>query len=306
MTFDRPAWLLAGIAGVVVFTLLYRWFSLRKTSRDLAYSNVAFFITATKPRPWIPGALTLLWILSLGGIALALGGPHLVLPVPARDGSVFICIDTSGSMASTDIVPTRAAAANAAARTFIAASPPGTKIGIIAFSGAAGIVQPLSADHEAVSQSLDQVPLPNGATAIGDALQLAARNLPPKGNSVIILITDGVNNAGADPGEIAQYLGAHHIPIYTIGIGTNSGEIIPGTNQEATIDEDALRSYAQASGGAYARVETASQLRDALGRLGRMTTIERKHVDASLEFAISGALGMVVAFFAGFGLGRYP
>jgi Ca-activated chloride channel family protein len=306
MSFDRPGWLLAGIAGVVVFTLLYRWFSLRKTSRDLAYSNLAFFVAATKPRPWIPAVLTLLWILSLGGIALALGGPHLVLPVPARDGSVFICIDTSGSMASTDIVPTRAAAANAAARTFIAASPAGTKIGIIAFAGAAGIVQPLSADHEAVSQSLDQVPLPNGATAIGDALQLAARNLPPKGNRVIILITDGVNNAGADPNEIAQYLGAHHIPIYTIGIGTNSGEIIPGTNQEATIDEDALRSYAQASGGAYARVETASQLRDALGRLGRITTLERKHVDASLEFAIAGALGMIVAFFAGFGLGRYP
>ena len=158
MSFDRPGWLLAGIAGVVVFTLLYRWFSLRKTSRDLAYSNVAFFVAATKPRPWIPAVLTLLWILSLGGIALALGGPHLVLPVPARDGSVFICIDTSGSMASTDIVPTRAEAANAAARTFIAASPAGTKIGIIAFSGAAGIVQPLSADHEAVSQSLDQVP----------------------------------------------------------------------------------------------------------------------------------------------------
>ena len=131
------------------------------------------------------------------------------------------------------------------------------------------------------------MPYPNGATAIGDALQLAARNLPPKGNRVIILITDGVNNAGADPSEIAQYLGAHHIPIFTIGIGTNSGEIIPGTNQEATIDEDALRSYAQASGGAYARVESASQLRDALGRLGRITTLERKHVDASLEFAIA-------------------
>jgi Ca-activated chloride channel family protein len=306
MSFDRPGWLVAGIAGIVVFTLLYRWFSRRKTSRDLAYSNVAFFVAATKPRPWIPAALTLLWILSLGGIALALGGPHLVLPVPARDGSVFICIDTSGSMASTDIVPTRADAAKSAARTFITASPAGTKIGIVAFSGAAGIVQPLSADHEAVSQSLDQVPLPNGATAIGDALQLAARNLPPKGNRVIILITDGVNNAGADPTEIAQYLGAHHIPIYTIGIGTNSGEIIPGTNQEATIDEDALRSYAQLSGGAYARVETASQLRDALGRLGRLTTLERKHIDASLEFAIAGALGMIVAFFAGFGLGRYP
>lgn len=306
MTFDRPGWLLAGVAGVAFFALLYAWFSRRRTARDLAYSNVAFFLAAAKPRRWIPRVLAAFWIASLGGVALALGGPHLVLPVPARDGSVFICIDTSGSMASTDILPTRADAAKAAARTFIAASPAGTKIGIIAFSGAAGIVQPLSADHEAVAQSLDQVPLPNGATAIGDALQLAARNLPPRGHRVIILITDGVNNAGADPAEVAQWLGAHHIPVYTIGIGTNSGEIIPGTDQEATIDEDALRSYAKASGGAYARVESASQLRDALGRLGAITTVERKQVDASLGFAIAGALGMIAVFFLGFGLGRYP
>jgi Ca-activated chloride channel family protein len=306
MTFDRPSWLLAGIAGIVVFGLLYAWFARRKSASDLAYTNVAFFLAATKPRPWVPATLAVLWVLSLGGVALALGGPHLTLPVPARDGSVYICIDTSGSMASTDIDPTRAAAALAAARTFIAASPPGTKIGIIAFAGEAGIVQALSADHEAVSQSLDQVPLPNGATAIGDALRLAARNLPPQGHRVVVLITDGVNNAGVDPTEVAQWLGAHHIPVYTIGIGTNSGEIIPGTNQEATIDEDALRSYAAASGGAYARVESASQLRDALAQLGRITTLERKHVDASLGFAIAGAFGMIVAFFAGFGLGRYP
>jgi Ca-activated chloride channel family protein len=306
MTFDRPGWLLAGVAGLVLFALLYRWIARRKTASDLAYSNVDFFVAAAKPRRWIPAALALLWIGSLGGVALALGGPHLVMPVPARDGSVFICIDTSGSMASTDIVPTRADAAKAAARTFIQAAPAGTKIGIISFSGTAGVVQPLSADHAAVAQALDQVPLPDGATAIGDALQLAARDLPPRGHRVVILITDGVNNAGVDPSEVAGWLGAHHIPVYTIGIGTNSGEIIPGTNEEATIDEDALRSYAQISGGAYARVESASQLREALARLGNVTTLERKQIDASLGFAIAGALGMIVAFFAGFGLGRYP
>jgi Ca-activated chloride channel family protein len=306
MTFDRPGLLLAGIIGVVLFVLFYRMFAQRKTASDLAYSNVDFFLAAAKPRPWIPATLTVLWVISLTGIALALGGPHLVLPVPSRDGSVFIAIDTSGSMASTDIVPTRAEAAKSAARTFIAASPSGTKIGIIAFAGAAGIVQPLSADHDAVSASLDQVPIPNGATAIGDALSLAARSLPDHGHRVIILITDGVNNAGTDPTEVAQWLGAHHIPIYTIGIGTNSGEIIPGTNQEATIDEDALRSYAQISGGAYARVESASELRDALARLGAVTSMETKKIDGSLFFAIGGALGMLIAFFAGFGLGRYP
>jgi Ca-activated chloride channel homolog len=209
-------------------------------------------------------------------------------------------------MASTDVFPTRAQAAKAAARAFINESPAGTKIGIISFAGAASVVAPLSSDHQAVTNALDDVPLPNGATAIGDAFKLAAQMLPPTGHRVVILITDGVNNSGTDPTEMAQWLGAHHIPVYTVGIGTPNGGLIPGTDEEATIDEDALRGYAEASGGAYARAENATQLRDALARLGRVTSLQRKQVNASLGFAVAGALGMLAAFLAGFGLGRYP
>ncbi len=306
MSIDHPVRLALGIAGVVVFALIYAWLQRRVTARDLAYSNVVFFIEAARPRKWVPRALQALWIVALAGVVLGASGPHLTLLVPARDGSVFICIDTSGSMASTDVLPTRSQAAKAAAQAFVEESPRGTRIGIISFAGAASVVAPLSADHVAVTAALDDVPLPNGATAIGDALQLAAQMLPTRGHRVVILITDGVNNAGADPAEIARWLGAHHIPVYTIGIGTAAGGLIPGTNQEATIDEDALRGYAAASGGAYARVENATQLRDALARLGRLTSLQRRPVDASLGFTVAGALGMLAAFLAGFGLGRYP
>jgi Ca-activated chloride channel homolog len=306
MTIDHPLRLFVGLAIVVAFAFLYARLSRRATARDLAYSNIAFFQAAVKPRTWIPRALQWLWIVALATVALGVSGPHLTLPALVRDGSVFICIDTSGSMASTDVTPTRAGAAKAAAQAFVAETPPGTKVGIIAFSGNASVVQPLSADHQQVIASLDQVPLPNGATAIGDALQLAAQNLPPRGHRVVILITDGVNNAGADPMEVAQWMGAHHIPVYTIGIGTPQGGLIPGTEEEATIDEEALRGYAQVSGGAYARAENALQLHDALARLGRITSIERKPTDASMDFAIAGAFGMLLAFLGGFALGRYP
>lgn len=306
MSLEHPARLVVGILAVIAFALLYSWLQRRATNRDLAYSNVAFFARAVKPRRWIPAALQTLWMIALAGIAIAFARPHVMIPVPIRDGAVFICIDTSGSMASTDVVPTRADAARAAARAYIEESPAGVKIGIITFSGAAGVVAPLSADHQAVMAALDDIPLPNGATAIGDALKLAAQQLPAAGHRVVILITDGVNNAGTDPTEIAQWLGAHRVPVYTIGIGTPAGGLIPGTNEEATIDENALRSYAQASGGAYARAENASELHDALARLGRTTTLQRKPVDASLGFAIAGALAMLIAFLAGFGLGRYP
>ena len=306
MSIDHPARLALGIVALVAFIVLYERLQRRATARDLAYSNVPFFVEAAKPRQWIPRTLQALWIVALAGVVLGVSGPHLTIPVPARDGSVFICIDTSGSMAATDVFPTRAQAAKSAARAFIGQSPSGTKIGIISFAGAAGVVAPLSADHQSVAAELDEVPLPNGATAIGDALKLAAGLLPPTGHRVVILITDGVNNTGTDPMEVAQWLGAHHVPVYTVGIGTPNGGLIPGTNEEATIDEEALRGYASASGGAYARAENAGQLRDALARLGRVTSLTRKPVDASLGFAIAGALGMLAAFLAGFGLGRYP
>lgn len=306
MTFDHPIRLALGIVALIGFGLLYAMLQRRATAQDLAYSNIAFFAQAAQPRTWVPRALQALWLLALAALVLGISGPHLSLFLPARDGNVFICIDTSGSMLSTDVVPTRAAAAKAAARAFISESPAGTKIGIISFAGAAGVVVPLSADHQAVIAGLDQIPSPNGATAIGDALAMAGRELPPRGHRVVILITDGVNNSGTDPMEVAQYLGAHHIPVYTVGIGTNNGGLIPGTDQEATIDEEALRNYAAVSGGAYARVENATELRDALAQLGRITSLRLQHIDASLPFVVAGALGMLGAFLLGFGLGRYP
>ncbi len=306
MTIDHPLRLGLGVVALIVFGVLYARLQRRATTHDLAYSSIAFFEIAAKPRTWIPRALQALWLVAFAALVLGIGGPHLQLMLPAHDGSVFICIDTSGSMAATDVFPTRAEASKAAARAFVSESPSGTKIGIISFAGAAGVVVPLSADHQAVLSGLDEIPPPNGATAIGDALTLAARMLPRKGHRVVVLITDGVNNTGTDPMQAAQRLGAQHIPVYTIGIGTENGGLIPGTNEEATIDEDALRGYAQASGGAYARVESATELRDALSTLGRTTSLQAKRIDASLPFAIAGAVGMVLAFLAGLGLGRYP
>ncbi|MGC2130245.1 MAG: VWA domain-containing protein, partial [Candidatus Aquilonibacter sp.] len=217
---------------------------------------------------------------------------------------VFICIDTSGSMASTDVAPTRAAAAQSAARAFIQEAPAGIKIGLITFSGAAELIAPLTSNKETILGAVDQIPAPNGATAIGDALQLAASQFPPTGHRVVVLITDGVNNTGVDPQEMAQYFAAHHVPIYTIGIGTPNGDVIGG--EESSIDEGALQSYAQITGGAYARAENASELRDALVRLGRETTIERRPVAAAFGFVLAGAVLLVVTMLTGLSTGRIP
>ncbi len=304
MTFDHPLYLIPAIFVAVAVAALLLAAQRRMTARDLVYSSVPFFTEAVAMRRW-PGRLfNAAWIAALAFGVLAAAGPHVRMPVPARDGSVFICIDTSGSMQSTDVEPTRSAAAKAAAAAFIDASPPGTRVGIIAFSSGAAVVAPLSPDHAAVKAALDEVPSPNGATAIGDALQLAAQSFPPSGHRAVILITDGVNNVGVDPQEMAGFLGTRHIPVYTIGIGTPNGDIIGG--EQSTIDEDALRSYADASGGAYARAENASQLRSALARLGGATMLEKRDVAASLPLAFAGGSLLLLVLIAGFATGRVP
>jgi len=306
MSLDHPLWLMLGIVLAAAFAFAYARLQRRKTAHDLVYSNITFFEDAVRPRAWIVRALQGAFALALALLALGASGPHVVLPVPVRDGAVFICIDTSGSMQSTDITPTRALASLTAARAFIAESPPGVKVGIISFATDAAIVQPLTTDHREAIAALANVPAPNGATSIGDALALASQQLPAHGHRVVVLVTDGVNNHGSDPEAAAQALGMRHIAVYTIGIGTPNGDVIPGTNEAASIDEDALRSYAQESGGAYARAENADQLREALARLGRVTGFERAPVDASIGCTMAGGLLAVLVVLAGLGLGRFP
>ena len=304
MSFDAPWVLAVGTLAAIALTLLYRRAEARVDAQALRYSNLSFLETAIAPKRWLTSVFRGAWIVALAALVVGLAGPHLRLPVPVPDGDVFICIDTSGSMASTDVAPTRAAAATNAARAFIEEAPHGIKIGLITFSGSAELIAPLSANKDATLAALDQIPAPDGATAIGDALRLAATQFPPVGHRVVVLITDGVNNTGVDPQEMAEYFGAHHVPIYTIGIGTPNGDVIGG--EESTIDESALEGYAAASGGAYARAQNATELRDALTRLGRETTMERRPIAAALGFVAGGAALLVVTMLAGLGLGRIP
>jgi Ca-activated chloride channel homolog len=210
-------------------------------------------------------------------------------------------------MRSIDVLPSRADAAAAAVRTFIDQSPDGTRLGIVAFSSSAGVVQPLTDDKDVLRDAVGRIPPPNGGTAIGDALTAAARLLPSTGRRAIILITDGVNNMGAEPTEVAPQLGTSGIEVDTIGIGTSdSGQLVPGTTEPATIDEDALRQVASSAHGAYARANDAGTLRNRLAALANSTTQEKKRIDASLPLAILASLVMAGALGGGMLAGRFP
>jgi Ca-activated chloride channel homolog len=306
VSFAHPGYLAIAVAAALVFAGLYWALERRRARQTIAYSNLAFLVRATSPRTWPSRLFTAAWIAAVVLVAIALSGPRVHAMVPAFGGSVILCIDTSGSMNATDVDPTRAQAALGAMRAFIAQAPPQTAIGIISFAtGAQALTQP-TRDRDQVQTALDAIPAPNGATAIGDALALAQRILPRSGPRAVVLITDGESNAGSDPMQAARMLGGAHIPLYTIGIGTNSGALIPGTLQTAGIDEEALRAYAAATGGAYSRADDALQLREALAKLGRSTSLKRENVDMSLPAALAGGVLMIVTFLTGLAAGRYP
>ena len=307
MTFAHPWWLLAGLAAAVTFLALAHRAARTAAAGALAYSNVDFYESAVGQRfdPALPLAIACALALAAGGTALA--GPQITARVPVHGGAIVLCVDTSGSMQASDVSPTRAAAAAAAVRAFVDGVPEGTRLGIVAFSSGASVVQPLTADKETVRDAIAAIPPPNGGTAIGDALATAARSLPPAGRRAIVLITDGVNNAGSDPLDVARAVGAAGIEIDTVGIGTSeSGQLIPGTAEEATIDEEALRTIAASAHGAYARASDAGSLRGRLAALAASTTRERRRIDLALPVALTG--GLVLALAAGGALlaGRFP
>jgi Ca-activated chloride channel family protein len=307
MSFTYPDRLLLVLLAAAAFIFLYRALERRAKTRALTYSNLAFAIDALRPSR-LPSFL-LLGALTLGVAALAItaAGPRLWLRVPVKDGTVMLCIDTSGSMSATDLVPTRAEASKAAARAFLDEVPPGTRVGLLTSATGASIIVAPTDDLDAVRKGIDYMPPANGGTAIGDALALAGRAMPNHGKRVIVLMTDGVNNAGVDPVDAARTVAASGVTIETVGIGTNgSGELIPGTNEPADLDEDTLRAIAQTGDGRYVSVGDAGSLRSAFASIARSSAWERKRVDGSTYFALGGGLTLLLAFLGGFAVGRFP
>jgi len=307
MTIDSPVRLVLATGVVALLTALYLLLARRSAAGAFAYSNLAFMQTVLERRRSLDAMIGLCWFLAAGALVLSVSGTHVWARVPMRDGAVVICIDTSGSMASTDIVPSREAAARAALRAFVDASPRGLRIGIVSFSSGANVEIPLTDDPDQLRAAIDRIPHANGATAIGDALLAASRLLPNHGHRAVILLTDGVNNRGSDPLESAKTLASRGVPVYAVGIGTNaSGELIPGTNEEASIDEEALRAIAAMGGGRFVLVSDAQSLRSVFRRIAEGTVWERRRVDASLPLAVGGVLAMLAAFFTGFAAGKFP
>ncbi|MGH8138481.1 MAG: VWA domain-containing protein [Steroidobacteraceae bacterium] len=199
-----------------------------------------------------------------------LGDP---LPVASSGRRLLLAIDVSGSMATDDMAGglSRLQAVQNVAGRFID-SRGGDQVGLILFGTQPYMQAPLTADLATVHRFLDEavVGVAGTQTAIGDAIGLAIKRLradpvshnagPAAGQTVLVLLTDGQNDAGIVPPLQAARLAAQsRLRVYTIGVGApaEAGFFDSGN---ADLDEDTLKSIAKATGGEYFRATDAAAL----------------------------------------------
>lgn len=274
MEFAEPWWLLLIALVPVVGWLLRRPGD--RGSGGISYSdvwslrrNVTARLLAARVLPW-------LLVIALTLMIVAMARPRRlqeVVQVSSEGIDIVLTLDISGSMRAEDFQPdNRFVVAKRVLQRFIEGTQ-GDRLALVVFAGKAFTQSPLTLDHEMVLRLLDDVELGmvEDGTAIGMAIATGAARLE-KSNAesrVIILLTDGRNNAGAiDPVTAAKAAGAIGVKVYAVGVGSEQGARIPiddpvfgrtyarnpdGSFQRTKMDEETLQQVAELSGGRYYR-----------------------------------------------------
>ncbi len=231
-------------------------------------------------------------------LILALARPQTILKeeeIKAEGIDIVLVMDLSSSMLSKDFEPSRLEVSKSVAQEFVSKRPY-DRLGLVVFAGEAFTQCPLTTDHQILQNLLAQLQcgLLKDATAIGMGLATAVNRLKdsPSDSKVVVLLTDGVNNAGyiqpLTAAEIAKEFG---VRVYTIGIGSMGRAASPVSriNDEyifdlipVRIDTELLKQIANETGGKYYRStnsESLLQIYDEIDALEKteveVTTIER-------------------------------
>lgn len=213
-------------------------------------------------------------------------GKPLALKTAGRN--ILLAIDLSQSMGTVDMTYQgqtldRLRLVKTLATPFIQ-SRQGDRIGLIVFGSSAYLQTPLTFDKRTVITRLKETSLglAGDMTNIGDAIGLGIKTLQPYPSSsrVMILLTDGANNTGSvDPLVAAKISAEYHIPIYTIGIGSEPTVVQTflgpqSINPAADLDENALRQVAELTGGEYFRAKDSETLSAIYAKINRLQPIE--------------------------------
>jgi Ca-activated chloride channel family protein len=259
----------------------------------------------------IPAALL---IVGLTVMTFALARPQAVIGLPRVQGTVVLAFDVSGSMAATDLKPTRMAAAKAAAKDFVAHQPAGVAIGIVAFSDSGVSVQTPTSDQSSVLAAIDRLAPQKGTSlAQGIAASLKAIAVAEAGSNVdyytnrtpsptptptpvpagvhapaaIVLLSDGENNESPDPLVAAQVAANQGVRIHTVGIGSPGGTTLDlnGFQVHTQLDAAELQAISQLTGGTYYAAADETQLRSVYDHLDTALVVHSEMTELTSVFA---------------------
>ena len=252
-------------------------------------------------------------------LIIALARPqtaHSSTSIKASGVDVMLAIDVSSSMGALDLQlagkrSDRLTVVKSVVNKFIDRRP-NDRLGMIAFAGGPYLVSPLTLDHDWLQRNLVRVELGTveDGTAIGSALSAAVNRLRTSDahTKIVVLLTDGVNNAGkVHPQLAAEAAAALGIKVYTIGVGTDGEAPMPITDEDgqrrivmaqADVDEPMLRKIAATTGGEFFRATDTKSLEAVYARIDAMekTTREVSHYERRNEkfmWALAPALLLV-------------
>lgn len=227
---------------------------------------------------YVPAIKNFFLIVSFSFLIIALARPQKTneqTQITKNGVDILIAIDVSESMLAEDLKPNRIEAAKAYISEFVKKLV-ADRVGLVIFAGKPFTGSPLTFDYEVVdfyvkeisTKTVNQRVRGLSGTAIGDAILSSVNRLTnnPERSKVLILLTDGEANVGADPLFATEQARSKGVKIYTIGIGNREGASIPigiqngktvyaqnrdGSLQKTNLDEKTLKQIAQVSGGSY-------------------------------------------------------
>jgi Ca-activated chloride channel family protein len=250
-----------------------------------------------RPRSKVGGLLVFLGLLAFALLIVAFARPRHgkgSSDIEASGIDIVLTLDVSGSMEALDFKlggqpANRLEVVKNVVAKFVGQRP-NDKLGMVAFAGRPYLVSPLTLDHEFLAKRLADVKMGQveDGTAIGSAIASSVSHLRDSNakSRIVILLTDGVNNAGAvNPLTAAEAAKAMGIKIYTIGAGTRGDAPVPVRDafgrtrlqtMKVEIDEEVLREVASATGGQSFRATDTDSLEKIYAAINQLETTTRK------------------------------
>jgi Ca-activated chloride channel homolog len=304
ITFLNPGffWLFLLIPLVLI------WFLWKKNKQvsTLKMSHTTGFVQTKSILATLRPYLFVLRLLALSALIVALARPRTVAvsnqTKTTKGVDIVMAVDVSGSMLARDLKPNRMEALKRVAGDFVLERP-NDRIGLVVYASEAYTKVPVTSDKAVVLEAIKGIqydPVLQDGTAIGMGLATAVNRLKDSKakSKVIILLTDGVNNAGfIEPETAADIAKQYGIKVYTIGIGTNgmaeypyalaaNGQLLYQM-MKVEIDERLMKSIAQKTNGNYFRAtsnERLAQIYQAINKLETTEIEELKFYDYDEKF----------------------